>query len=109
MPYLSDEILYQLRCSLLHQSTPAIDGSDITEERCKVDSFTLLITSADSFNGGLTSVTYGAGMQIVERKQSVSIRHICYALCKAAEAYYNANQNKFGFINYSVIDERNEE
>ncbi|MDD6682500.1 MAG: hypothetical protein PUE61_04950 [Clostridiales bacterium] len=109
MPYLSEEILYKLRCSLLHQSTPNVNGSEISEERCKVDTFSLIITNADSVNGGLTRVAYGAGMRIVEREQSVSIRHICFILCKAAKVYYEANQGKFSFINYNLIDERNEE
>lgn len=109
MPYLSEEVIYQLRCSLLHQSTPNIDSSQIREERCKTDKFALLITDEFSFDSGTTMVAYGAGMKIVEREQTVSIRHLCYILCKAAKEYYEDNTEKFDFFNYRLIDERKEE
>lgn len=109
MPYLSDEILYKLRCSLLHQSTPNVKGSEIREERCKIDKFSLIITNADSINGGLVRVSYGKEMQIIKREQSVSIRHICFILCRAAMAYYETNQDKFSFINFNLVDERSKE
>ena len=107
MPYLSDEILYSLRNSFLHQGTPDIDVRKINEERCKVDKFALILTDSDSINGGTARVSYGANLRIVEREQTISIRHICTILCKATEKYYEANREKFNFINYSIIDERN--
>ncbi len=106
MPYLSAETLYSLRNSLLHQGTPNVDGEKIHEERCKVDKFALIITDENSVNGGTSRIAYGQNMEIVEREQTVSIRHICYILRMAAQKYYNENSEKFNFINYRLIDER---
>ena len=106
MPYMSEEIVYSLRNSLLHQGTPNIENNNIKEERCKVDKFSLVITDENSCDGDIVRVSYGKNMDIVEREQNISIRHICYSLCRAAENYYINNKEKFSFINYTVIDKR---
>lgn len=106
MPYLSDEIIYSLRNSLLHQSTPNVDQSTIREDRCKVDRFELVISGEDVANGDLSMVSYGKEMRIVHRELQVHISHLCYTLCTAAENYYKNNKEKFSFLNYSLIDDR---
>ena len=50
MPYLSGEVVYQLRCSFLHQGNPNIDKSKINEECCKIDKFVLLTEKKKEFN-----------------------------------------------------------
>lgn len=109
MPYLSEEIIYSLRNSLLHQSTPNVEQSKIREERCKVDKFELVISGKDSVNGDLSMVSYDKEMHIVHRELKVYVSHLCYILCAAAEDYYKNNKEKFGFLNYSLIDERLED
>ena len=37
MPYLNEDILYSLRCSILYEGTIKVDKSKISENRCKVD------------------------------------------------------------------------
>lgn len=106
MPYLSEEIIYSLRNSLLHQSTPNVEQSKIREDRCKVDKFELVIPREDSATGDLSMVSYGEGMRIVHRELKVYISHLCYILCAAAENYYKNNKEKFGFIKYSLTDDR---
>ena len=109
MPYLNEEIIYSLRNSLLHQSTPNIEQSKISEERCKVDKFELVASKDISANGDLSMVSYGAGMNIVHRELQVHISHLCYILCEAAESYYKNNKEKFNFINYYLVDEKSDE
>ena len=106
MPYLSEEIIYSLRNSLLHQSTPNVVQSSIHESRCKVDKFELVTHDENDANGDLSMVAYGKNMQIVHRELKVHISHLCYILCIAAEKYYRDNKEKFGFIQYSLVDER---
>ena len=77
MPYLSEEIIYNLRNSLLHQSTPNIEKSTIHESRCRVDKFELVITGEDSANGDLSEVAYDKDMNIVQRGLKV---HMCLTL-----------------------------
>ena len=103
MPYLNEEIIYSLRCTLLHQSTPNIDRDGIHEERFKVDEFEL-VASQDSL-GDTSKIAYGAGMRIVHRGLRVHISHLCYILCEAAEHYYEENKEKFGFIQYSLVED----
>lgn len=106
MPYLNEEIIYSLRNSLLHQSTPNVEQSKIHESRCRVDKFELVISGEDSANGDLSMVAYGKDMRIVHRELKVHISHLCYILCTAAENYYKNNQEKFSFIKYSIINEK---
>ncbi len=104
MPYLSEEIIYSLRNSLLHQSTPNVEQSKIKEVRCKVDRFELIISGENSANGDLSMVSYGKEMRIVHRELQVHVSHLCYILCTAAEDYCKSSKEKFGFLNYSLID-----
>ena len=43
MPYLSGEVIYQLRCSLLHQGVPDIDKGNIKAKENKIDHFSLVV------------------------------------------------------------------
>jgi len=106
MPYLNEEIIYSLRNSLLHQSTPNVEASKIHEIRCQVDKFELVISGDNSANGDLSMVAYGKDMQIVRRELKVHVFHLCYILCTAAENYYGNNKEKFDFIKYSITDDR---
>ena len=106
MPYLSEEIIYNLRNSLLHQSTPNIEKSTIHESRYRVDKFELVITGEDGTNGDLSEVAYDKDMNIVQRGLKVHISHLCYILSTAAEDYYKNNKEKFDFIKYSIEDDR---
>ena len=106
MPYLNEEIIYSLRNSLLHQSTPNVEKSTIHESRCKIDKFELVATKDNSANGDLSMVSYGKDMCIVHRELQVHISHLCYILCTAAENYYRNNKGKFDFIKYSIVDDR---
>lgn len=104
MPYLSEEIIYQLRNSLLHQGTPNVDGSRIEEEQCKVDKFILFVD--DPYDSGLSTVSYGKGMKIVNRKLEVNLVLTCNRICRAAKEYYDNNAEKFDFFDYTFEDRK---
>ena len=61
MPYLNEDVIYSLRCSLLHQSTPNIKKEEIEETRCKVDKFELVASKNATASGDLSMVAYGKG------------------------------------------------
>ena len=105
MPYLNEEIIYSLRNSLLHQSTPNVEQAKIHESRCKVDKFVLALSEDDGATGDLSMVAYGKDMRIVRRELKVYVSHLCHILCSAAEQYYIDHKDKFGFIQYSLVDE----
>jgi hypothetical protein len=50
MPYLSGEVVYNLRNSFLHQGTPNIDSSQIKDPSNQLDEFTLVIEKKNEFD-----------------------------------------------------------
>lgn len=50
MPYLSGEVVYSLRNSLLHQGTPIIDVDRIKNNNNKIDHFELVLVSKKPFD-----------------------------------------------------------
>lgn len=93
MPYLSEDVVYSLRCSLLHQGTPNIN------ENLNIK-FSLIIEKKNEFDIYCDSASYGSD----GKTYSVSIRRLCCILCWTAEKYYKNNKNKFNFFNYSITD-----
>lgn len=101
MPYLSGEVVYSLRNSLLHQGTPNIDINQIKDENNKIDNFELVIESKKS--PGI----YGDSSGILNgsiRTYRVNVRRLCFILCATARGYYEANRDKFDFFKFTVID-----
>lgn len=50
MPFLSGEVVYNLRNSFLHQGTPNIDSSKIKDPANKLDEFTLVFEKKNEFD-----------------------------------------------------------
>jgi len=110
MPYMSGELAYQLRCMLLHQSTPsAIDTSrgekaSVKEERNQINEFILTISS--DTDEGLSFVSYTQGFDVKDSSLKVSVLNLCRRIVNAARSYYEQNQSKFDFFKYKIVDER---
>lgn len=100
MPYLSGEVVFNLRNSMLHSGNPNIDSKKVKQEQCQIDQFELCFEK--SFSGDTSCVAYGAGMKIVKRQYSVNAYLLCYRLCRAAKEYFQNNKEKFNFFNYNV-------
>lgn len=106
MPYSSGELIYNLRCELLHQGSPDLDASKIKAERCKVDEFKIIIDNNTFADSGMSMVAYGFGMKIVKRGLNVNLHHLCNIICMMAKTYYENNIDKFNFLKYAIVDER---
>lgn len=104
MPYLSGEIVFNLRCSFLHQNTPNIDKNKIKTERCRVDEFALV--TVDDLSYGISSKVIGRGEEAY-RELHIGIKHLCLIIMDAAKTYYQSNREKFDFIQYRIIDNEN--
>lgn len=107
MPYLSGEVVYSLRCSLLHQGNPNVDMDRIHAEENKVDQFILRLQEKNQFDiyGDSVSVTETfAGNQSLgkEKRYTVNVRRLCMILTRCAEGYYNEFPEKFDFFNYHI-------
>lgn len=109
MPYLSEEVIYQLRNSMLHQGNPNVDAKSIREEQCKIDEFILFVD--EPYDSGLSVVSYEKELngkelnekelKITNRKLEVNLVLACNRICNAAKEYYERNTKRFDFFNYT--------
>lgn len=102
MPYLSGEIIYSLRCSLLHEGNPNMNN-DSLRTNLPIDCFSLVIEKAnpfDVYSDSSSIMNFGSGQM---REYQMNVRRICMILCNVAESYYKENKDKFHF-NYKIID-----
>lgn len=108
MPYLSGEVVYQLRCSVLHQGTPNIDNDKIKNEICKIDHFTLVVEKKKPFDIYIDSACVSSMMGLAEskpvRSYRVNVRRLCIIITSVAKGYYKANKDKFSFFSYNILD-----
>ena len=104
MPYLSGEVMYSLRCSLLHSGIPNVDNDQLIKKgELPIDFFVLKIEKQKEYNfySDTSEVSTLAGQH--RRSYTMSIRRICGVLCDVAEQYYIDHKDSFSF-NYNVID-----
>lgn len=101
MPYLSADVVYQLRCSLLHQGNPNIE-----KKKTGIDCFELVIEAPQE----IFAIYVDCSMvsQNADNTEAfnyrVSIHRLCLLLCDAAIKFYSQNKEKFNFFNYTIID-----
>ena len=108
MPYLNGEVVYNLRCSMLHQGTPNVNSADIKEEACKLDNFDLLTEKKKDINvfmdrASVCSSNLG-NSERTTRSYEVNVRRLCFILSACAKAYYEEHKEQFDFFNYHVVD-----
>ena len=114
-PYLSGEVVYQLRCSFLHQGTPNIDSSKIKEECCQIDDFVLAVETKKEFIAYVdsSSVTenwhneksgHSKESGQVTRSYQVNVRRLCLIISRCAEAYYEEAPENFNFFHFRIVD-----
>lgn len=82
MPYPSGEVIYSLRCSMLHQGTPNVE-----ENKCNITKFELIVEKKKPFD------IYACG-----------VRTLCWKICTVAKHYYEENKELFNFFNYHLLD-----
>lgn len=106
MPYLSGEVIYNLRNSMLHQGTPNISKKDIKNTANKIDHFVLAIEKKNEFDiyvdsSGILSSNFN---DVITREYRVNVRRLCLIICSSSKGYYENNKEKFNFFNYSILD-----
>ena len=105
MPYLSGELVYSLRNSILHQGNPNIDG-----KKFEIIYFELLYQQ----NEGASVITGSSEAEIVKdenendkainKKFMVNVKVLCWKICRLAEVCYREDKDKFDFFNYNLVD-----
>lgn len=106
MPHLSGEIVYQLRCSLLHQGAPNIDKEKIKAPENKIDQFSLVVEKKNEFDiyCDTARVSLNNASPNKFRSYRINVRRFCRIVSHVVKKYYEENKDKFGFINCNVID-----
>lgn len=106
MPYLSGEVIYQLRCSFLHQGVPDIDKENINAKENKIDYFLLVVERKKAFDiySDSASVSWNNVSHNKYRSYQINVRRFCLIVSRVVKYYYEDNKDKFDFMNYNVID-----
>ena len=102
MPYLSGEVIYSLRCSLLHEGNPNMRNDSLRTNQ-PIDHFSLVIEKDKPFEIYSDASTIIQFEDEQRREYRMNVRRICMILCNVAETYYKENRDKFHF-NYEIID-----
>lgn len=101
-PYLSGEVVYQLRCNYLHQGTATVDKEKIKEERCKLDKLILCVAKTNDLDiyTDCSSVEYNP----LHKEYDVNVQRLCFLLKQASLHCFKNNKEKFNSFNYEIID-----
>ena len=99
IPDLTGEIVYSLRCSVLHQGAPTINKS-----KCKIDHFTIMVQKYRELHDYAPEMYGYMGGNPPVREIKINLQTLCYKLYATAENYYLHNQSKFDFFDYQLID-----
>ena len=92
-PYLSGEIVYNLRNTFLHAGSPNIDSNKIKDEANQLDGFGLILG-----DGTEMCATLFINTSIVKlRSMIVDVTYLCKTICDCSLWYYKNNTNKFHF------------
>lgn len=92
-PYLSGEVVYNLRNTLLHTGSPNIDSNKVKNEANKLDIFALKL--GDSIILNLAGVIGSPYAKV--RIMRVNVTYLCQTICDCSLWYYKNNADKFHF------------
>lgn len=93
-PYLSGEIVYNLRNTFLHTGSPNIDSSKVKNEANQLDRFILILGDGTK----IWSTALFIDTPIVKlRTMMVDVTYLCKTICDCSLWYYKNNTNKFHF------------
>ena len=93
-PYLSGEVVYNLRNTFFHQGSTTIDSGKVNETRNRVDRFLLMLGDGTKIHS--MAMTVEARVAAV-RLLLVDVNFLCSILCDTAEWYYQNHRNDFRF------------
>ena len=113
MPYLSGELVYSLRCSLLHEDNPNIQVEKIENEDNKITKFKILVEEKNKFGiyASGSGITWREDKNnnfiICDRTYELHIQQFCYFVLGFCEDYFLENKENFKF-DYTILDLKEE-
>lgn len=84
----------------IYQGTPNIDNNRITEKRCMMDYFILVINKDEHITSSEFALNYDGARSDCGMK--VDLYSLCGKLTRAASDYYHSNKELFEFFSVSV-------
>ena len=106
LPYLSGELVYSLRCALLHEGNPSVD-----KQKMDLIHFELMWNPGDNsimgLNGSMAEaeiIEENGKQKAINRRYCVNVRDLCFKLCACAGAYYKCHKEEFDFFDYSIVN-----
>lgn len=108
-PRLTGEVIYTLRCALLHEDNPNIQIDKIKEEKNKITKFTLILEKKNSYD--IYTDTMGVSwrynklgkVEICERTYELNVQNFCWKILSYCKDYYNINKEMFKY-DYNLFD-----
>lgn len=103
-PWLSGEIVYNLRNTYLHQGNPGIASDKVKEEANRLDKFILMLGDGTVLHTATVNVEAGTKKtgKITYKAIIVDVTYLCDSICGCALWYYENNKEKFKF-DFDVI------
>lgn len=102
-PWLSGEVVYNLRNTFLHQGAPNIDSDKVNEPVNKLDKFILLLGDGTVIEQATWSMKLGSGERAIDYNTIlVDVTYLCNALCDFALCYYTNHKDRF-LMKFDVI------
>ena len=89
MPYLSGEVAYQLRCSILHNADLDIDKKCIKNESCKIDKFKIT-----TIKNRLTNSVVSSNETFMSREYELNIYHLWMIIQRGGYLFYQNMPNE---------------
>lgn len=103
-PWLSGEVVYNLRNTYLHQGNPGILSDKVKEKANQLDKFIFFLgdgTVLQTVTLNIEAGTQKTG-KITYKVMTVDITYLCDSICDCALWYYENNREKFKF-SFNVI------
>lgn len=96
---LSADDVYALRCGLVHEGNVELRRKDNVKFVLMSNEYTQQLGIDFCFD---SMIKHADGSS--EREITVYIGFLCTAICKAVQTYYQANKEKFSFLNYNITE-----
>ena len=101
-PYLSGEIVYNLRNTFFHQGRVNINPSKVKDTVNQIDRFILVLGDGSVLHTMTLTVNMG---DVWYRDVMVDVSYLCTTICDAAKWYYDRNREKFEDSVSAVLQE----
>lgn len=95
-PWLSGEVIYNLRNTYFHQGSPNVIGDKVKKTANQLDRFILVLGDGTQIWDSSINIDLGDG-KLTFKAITVDVTWLCNTICDGALRYYENNADKFEF------------